>query len=237
MRNVKPRPARPRSRPATEKEPFDIQEAIRRLREAVCPYPKAALFELAAEGHDTLFEQLVACIISIRTRDETTLPVARGLFARARTPAEMAALSVGEIDDLIHACTFHEPKAAQIRAIAVRAAEEFGGALPCDRDVLLSFRGVGPKCANLALGIACGEACIGVDVHVHRVTNRWGYVESASPEKTMAALQDKLPRQYWIEINALLVPFGKHICTGVAPKCSTCPLLSMCRQVGVTSHR
>jgi endonuclease-3 len=103
--------------------------------------------------------------------------------------------------------------------------------------VLLSFHGVGPKCANLTLGIACGLPLIGVDIHVHRVTNRWGYVETATPEKTMAALQEELPPPYWIEINALLVPFGKHVCTGTRPKCSTCPLLAMCRQVGVTSHR
>src|SRR4051812_36872280 len=93
------------------KQPFDIEAAIPLLREVVAPYPKAALFELAAEGHDSVFELLVACILSIRPRDETTLPPARRLFARARTPAEVAALSVGEIDRLIGACTFHEPKA------------------------------------------------------------------------------------------------------------------------------
>jgi endonuclease-3 len=102
--------------------------------------------------------------------------------------------------------------------------------------VLLSLKGVGPKCANLTLGIACDEPCIGVDVHVHRVTNRWGYVSAKTPEKTMEQLHAKLPRHYRVEINALLVPFGKHICTGDRPKCSSCPLLSMCRQVGVTSH-
>ncbi len=90
---------------------------------------------------------------------------------------------------------------------------------------------------NLAAGIACGQTMIGVDIHVHRVTNRWGYVQTTTPEKTMLALQERLPRDYWLEINALLVPFGKHICTGARPHCSTCPLLSMCRQVGVTSPR
>jgi endonuclease III len=223
--------------PVPGKQPFDIDEAVRRLREAVAPYPKAALFELAAEGHDSVFELLVACILSIRTLDETTLPVSRRLFARARTPAALAALPVEEIDRLIGACTFHEPKARTIRDIAQRAVDEHGGELPCDRDVLLGLHGVGPKCANLVMGIACGEPFIGVDVHVHRVTNRWGLVAASTPEKTMAALEEKLPRKYWVEINALLVPFGKHVCTGVAPKCSTCPLLAMCQQVGVTSHR
>jgi endonuclease-3 len=221
----------------TRKRPFDIEEAMRRLRRAVAPYPKAALFELAAEGHTSVFEILVACIISIRTRDETTLPVARGLFAQTPTAEAVAALSVEQIDRLIGACTFHKPKARTIRDIARTTVTDHGGRLPCDLEVLLSLHGVGPKCAHLALGIACNLPLIGVDIHVHRVTNRWGYVQAATPEKTMAALQEKLPQPFWIEINALLVPFGKHICTRTRPHCSTCPLLDMCRQVGVTKHR
>ena len=219
------------------KKPFQIDEAVRLIREAIRPWPKAAMFELAEERFNSPFEQLIACIISIRTYDEVSLPTARKLFARARTPADISQLEVAEIDALIRECSFHERKAPQIRAIALRVLEEYGGTLPCDREVLLSFDGVGPKCANLALGIACGEPFISVDVHVHRVTNRWGYVSASTPERTMAALEAKLPRRYWIEINRLLVPFGKHICTGSLPRCSTCPVLDMCQQVGVTTHR
>jgi endonuclease-3 len=236
MASSKPGGSR-RNDATAQKQPFDVEVAVERLREAVRPYPKAALFELSAEGHSSLFEILVACIISIRTRDEVTLPVARQLFARARTPAAMVKLSPDEIDALIGACTFHEPKAKQIHEIARQTVAEHDGTLPCDAEVLMSFRGVGPKCANLALGIVCNLPLIGVDVHVHRVTNRWGLVHETTPEKTMAALQQKLPQRYWVEINALLVPFGKHLCTGPAPHCSTCPLLAMCRQVGVTEHR
>ena len=220
-----------------EKHPFDIDTAIRRIRGAVAPFPKAAMFELAEDGFNSTFEQLVACIISIRTYDEVMLPTARRLFERARTPKEMAALSPQEIDAIIHPATFHEQKAYNIQAIAERVAGEYGGQLPCEAEVLLSFKGVGPKCANLVLGIACGQPYIGVDIHVHRVTNRWGYVATKTPEKTMLALMEKLPRRYWIEINRLLVPFGKHICTGTRPKCSTCPVLEMCQQVGVTNPR
>lgn len=219
------------------KRPFDIEEAIPLLREAVAPYPKAALFELAADGHTSVFEILVACVISIRTYDEVTLPAARRLFAAARTPDAVAALSETDIDRLIDPATYHEPKARTIREIARRAVEEYGGKLPCDADALQTFHGVGPKCANLAVGITCGTPIVGVDVHVHRVTNRWGYVRTTTPEKTMAALHEQLPDAYRVEINALLVPFGKHVCTGVRPKCSTCPLRSMCKQVGVTEHR
>jgi len=219
-------PPATRPEPRTEKKrPFDIDVAMERLREAVSPLPKAAMFQLADEGFNSLFEQLVACIISIRTMEETTLPTARQVFAVARTPAEMARLNPDEIDRLIGACTFHEPKARQIHAIAQEVVERYGGTLPCDRDILVGFRGVGPKCAALALGIACGQEYIGVDIHVHRVTNRWGYVAARTPEATMAALEAVLPRAYWVEINRLLVPFGKYICTGPAPHCSTCPLL------------
>jgi hypothetical protein len=110
--------------------------------------------------------------------------------------------------------------------------------LAADRDVLLSFHGVGPKCANLALGIAVGKPFgVPVDIHVHRITNRWGYVATTNPERTMLALEKMLPPCYWIEINERLVPFGKFICTAARPKCSTCLLLSMCRQVGVVNPR
>lgn len=219
------------------KKPFDIDRALKLISDAVQPWPKAAMFELAEGGFNSPFEQLAACIISIRTYDEVSLPTARKLFTRARTPAQMIKLTPEEIDNLIHACTFHERKAAQIHAIAQRVFDEFDGKLPCDSETLLSFSGVGPKCANLVLGIACGQPYISVDIHVHRVTNRWGYVKATVPEKTMLALEAKLPRAHWIDINRLLVPFGKHICTGTLPKCSTCPVLDMCQQVGVKAHR
>ena len=219
------------------KIPFDIHLALREIEAAIAPFRKAALFELAENGYNSAFEQLVACIISIRTFDETSLPVALKLFAEARTPRQMAQLSPERIDQLIGACTFHEPKSRQIHAIAVRVEAEFEGELPCDLDTLLSFRGVGIKCANLVRGIACNEPSIGVDIHVHRVANRWGYIQTKTPEASVPALEAKLPRQHWIEINRLLVPFGKHICTGNLPKCSTCPVLAMCRQVGVERHR
>jgi endonuclease-3 len=208
-----------------------------RVAQAVAPFPKAALFELAEEGFRSPFEQLVACIISIRTRDEVTLRLAQRVFEHARTPMKLLQFSPGEIDEWIGASTFHEAKAQQLHVIAQRIMLEYDGQLPCDAQVLLSFRGVGVKCANLVLGIACDYPGISVDVHVHRVTNRWGYIQTTTPDKSMVALTAKLPRRYWVEINRLLVPFGKHICTGHQPHCSTCPVLDMCQQVGVKSWR
>jgi len=220
-----------------DKRPIDIDLMMERIREAVKPYPKAAMFELRDDGYATPFEQLVACILSIRTRDEVSVVAARRLFEVARTPDAIAALSPDEIDARIPDVTFHERKAVQIREIAISVRDEHGGELPCDPEVMQSFGGVGPKCANLALGIACDQQRISVDIHVHRVTNRWGYVATKTPEQTMVALEQVLPERYWVEINERLVPFGKHICTGTRPRCSTCPVLDMCRQVGITSHR
>lgn len=219
------------------KREFNIDEALAGIEDAVQPWPKAALFELAELGFQSPFEQLVACMISIRTRDETTLPVAQRLFQKARTPAQMLALSPDDIDACITASSFHQAKARQIHEIARRVVDDHGGELPCDDDLLQSLPGVGPKCAHLVLGIACGQGHISVDVHVHRVTNRWGYVRTTTPEATMAALEAVLPERHWIDINRLLVPFGKHICTGKLPRCSTCPVLDMCQQIGVDRSR
>jgi endonuclease III len=217
--------------------PFDIDLAMQRVREAVRPFPRAMLFQLYEEGHRSPFEVLVACLISVRTRDETSLTMARQLFARARTPADVAALDINEIDGLISRCAFHLVKSEQIRTLAELLVSEHDGQLPCSFETMTSFPGIGPKCASLALGIACNQPRIGVDIHVHRITNRWGYVASANPEATRAVLEKTLPQPYWVEINALLVPFGKHICTPIGPKCSICPLLDMCARKDVSSSR
>lgn len=234
---ARPNPVARAPRQNPPKRRFDIHTVLRRIREAVVEHADAAMFDLAERGFKTVFQQLVACIVSIRTRDEVSLPIAIRLLEQAPTPEKMARLSPTQIDTLIRESSFHEAKAVQIRDIARRAVAEFGGELPCDFDVLTSFHGVGPKCANLTMGVACGADRISVDIHVHRVTNRWGYVATTSPEATMRALEQVLPREYWIEVNRLLVPFGKHICTGQLPKCSTCPVLEYCGQVGVVRHR
>ncbi|NJN88688.1 MAG: endonuclease III [Leptolyngbyaceae cyanobacterium SL_7_1] len=218
-------------------ESFDITVVLDRIRAAVRPFPKAAMFALADLGYTSPFEQLISCMISIRTYDEVSLPISQRLFDQARTPAAMVQLTPNDIAHLIQECTYPESKAKQIWEIADRILREHNGELPCDYDLLTSFTGVGPKCANLALGIACGQPRISVDVHVHRVSNRWGYVQTRTPEKTLVALEKTLPQAHWITINELLVPFGKHICTGNLPRCSTCPVLEMCEQIGVKNHR
>jgi endonuclease-3 len=220
-----------------KKKPFDIDLVFRRLRRAVAKVPRAAMFELRDRGHGTPFEQLVGSLISARTRDETTLPASLRLFAQASTPEAMAALDEATIEKLLEGVTFASAKARDIRALSRQIVEEHGGVVPDTLEGLTSFRGVGPKIAALTLAVGFGRPAIAVDVHVHRITNRWGYVQTSTPEKTAEALAQKLPEKYWVEINELLVPFGKTICTGVRPRCSSCPLLDVCKQVGVVNPR
>jgi endonuclease-3 len=219
------------------REPFDIDEVFRRLRKAVAGVPRAAMFDLHDRGYASPFEQLVGSLISARTRDETTIEVCLRLFAVARTPGAIAALDETTLARLLRGASFPEPKARDLIALSRRIVEEHGGVVPDTLEGLVAFHGVGPKIAALTLAVGFGRAAIAVDIHVHRVANRWGYVATSNPEQTLAALAARLPERYWIEINERLVPFGKSICTGIRPRCSTCPLLSMCRQVGVTAHR
>ncbi len=216
---------------------FALQDALDRVRSVVQALPPAALFQLAEEGYRSPFELLVACMISVRTRDEVTVPTARRLFARARTPQEFAALDPNELARLLRPASFAAVKAQNLMVIARRLLVEQNDTLLCNEEFLRSLPGVGPKCTNLVLGIACGIPRVAVDVHVHRIVNRWGYVRTRTPEQTMQALEQKLPQQYWVELNRLLVPFGKHVCTGIAPRCSICVLADLCPHLGVTHHR
>lgn len=219
------------------KKPFDLDRMLILIEEAVKPFPKAAMFELYERGYTTLFEQLISCVISIRTLDETTIPVSLRLFEKATTPQQILQLSDAALEKLLYGSTFPGQKAQTIMAVAKAAVETYGGQLPADFEKLTDIKGIGPKCANLALGVANKINAISVDIHVHRVVNRWGFVQTATPEKTLLALEKAVPPKKWIDINRLLMPYGKHICTGNLPHCSTCPVLAYCQQIGVTKHR
>lgn len=219
------------------KRPFEVSPVLKKIEAAVAPFPKAAMFELFERGYNSLFEQLISCIISIRTLDETTIPVSLRLFEAARTPHQLLKLSPQQLENILYGSTFPGQKATTMLGIAKVAVEKYNAALPADFAALTALKGVGPKCANLALGVSGGIAGISVDIHVHRVVNRWGFVQTKTPEQTLAQLEKKVPESKWIDINRLLMPFGKHICTGPLPHCSTCPVLEYCQQVGVTKHR
>lgn len=179
------------------------------------------------------FDVLVATLLSLRTKDETTGPAAERLLEAAPDPAALAAMPAKRIERLIFPVGFYHRKAMQLRAICRILVERHGGRVPGDMDALLALPGVGRKTANLVLSVGYGIPAICVDTHVHRITNRWGYVSTRHPDETEAALRAKLPRRHWLTINRLLVLFGKSVCRPVSPRCSTCPLSARCPRIGV----
>ena len=209
---------------------------IRRLRRTRPAWNPTALAEVAAGTGDP-FRVLVACILSLRTQDTTTGPAAARLFAVAATPATLLQLPASRIAKLIYPVGFYRTKARVILGICRDLLARFGGRVPDTIDELLTLNGVGRKTANLVVTMGFNKPGICVDTHVHRISNRLGYVRTRTPEETEMALRQRLPRRYWIGYNDLLVAFGQNVCAPISPRCSTCPVSARCRRVGVTSSR
>ncbi len=209
---------------------------IKLLRRRVFGSELPSVSMIAAEKRDP-FRVLVSTIISLRTKDEVTAPASRRLFALADTPKAMLALSEKTIAETIFPAGFYRTKARQIRCCAAIIETEHDGAVPDSKDALLALPGVGLKTANLTLNLGFGIDAICVDTHVHRISNRLGWVRSKTPDETERELSRLLPRRYWIEINSLLVTYGKSVCTPLSPRCSTCPLEEECPKRDVTRTR
>jgi endonuclease-3 len=183
------------------------------------------------------YEILVACILSLRTKDETTAASSKRLFRLARTPKGMVKLDEQGIADAIYPAGFYRTKAKTIRELSQRLLDEFGGRVPNTIDGLLSLKGVGRKTANLVLASGFGKPAICVDTHVHRIPNRWGLIKTKNPHDTESALMEIIPQRYWKEINPTLVPFGQFICSPISPRCSQCSIEQYCKKVGVGRSR
>jgi endonuclease-3 len=183
------------------------------------------------------FRTLISCILSLRTKDETTAAASRRLFERAHTPETILRIPARELERIIFPVGFYRTKAKVIRGICADLIAKFGGQVPGEIDALLTLKGVGRKTANLVVTEAFHKPGICVDTHVHRISNRWGLVKTATPEKTEMALRRVLPRRYWIEYNSLLVAFGQTICHPTSPWCSRCPLERQCPRIGVKRSR
>ncbi len=192
--------------------------------------------EVAAERRDP-FRVLIACLLSLRTKDETTGPAAARLFALADTPEAMRRLPAKRIERAIFPVGFYRTKARVLLGVCRDLLERFGGQVPDDIDRLLTLKGVGRKTANLVVTQGFNKPGICVDIHVHRISNRLGYVKTKNPTETETALRKRLPRRYWIGYNDLLVSFGQNICHPVSPRCSQCPVRPRCARVGVTRWR
>lgn len=180
---------------------------------------------------------LISTIMSLRTKDETTAPASRRLFRLASTPDQMIKLTTEEIEELIYPVGFYRNKASQILELSHRLINEFDSKVPDDLDALLSFRGVGRKTANLVLSVGFDKPAICVDIHVHRISNRLGFVKTKTPDETELQLMKKLPKSEWNRINDLLVAFGQTICKPVSPFCSQCKISHLCEKKGVAKSR
>lgn len=183
------------------------------------------------------FATLISCLLSLRTKDQTTQAASERLFRLAETPQAMVRLPIKKIEKAIFPVSFYHTKAKTLRGICRTLIDAFGGKVPDDLDTLLTLKGVGRKTANLVITLAFSKDGICVDTHVHRISNRWGYVKTKTPEQTEMALRGKLPRRYWQIYNDLLVAFGQNLCQPTSPWCSRCPLAALCPRIGVKYSR
>jgi len=217
-------------------DPFPIDAVMATLRATMPQFQQPLIDQMGVEGA-TPFRVLIATILSLRTKDTLTAVVAPRLFAAADTPEAMLALGEERIAELIYPVGFYRNKARSIVQICRVLIERYHGAVPADLDALLALPGVGRKTANLVLTAGFGLPGICVDTHVHRICNRWGYVQTREPDATELALRAKLPPEHWMAINGLLVTLGQNICLPVSPRCSVCPVAAACARVGVTRSR
>jgi endonuclease III len=214
----------------------DIHAVIRILRRQV-PKWETPIVTLMAETYRSPFRVLISCILSLRTQDSTTAKASHRLFALADSAEAMMKLTAKKIEQTIFPVGFYRTKAKIIRDICRILVQNYSSKVPDEIDELLKLKGVGRKTANLVVTLGYQKPGICVDTHVHRISNRWGYIKTTTPEKTEFALREKLPRQYWIEYNDLLVSFGQHLCRPISPLCSQCPIEKYCAKIGVTISR
>lgn len=214
----------------------DIHQVIPILREAAKAWTPALVDDKGGKEWDP-YQILIATILSLRTKDTLTAVVAPRLFELADNPDDMVKYSAEKIAEVIYPVGFYRNKSKSILNISHKLIDEYDGQVPDDLDELLKLPGVGRKTANLVITAGFNKPGICVDIHVHRISNRWGYIETKTPEKTEFLLREKLPQEYWIEYNGLLVSMGQNLCAPISPWCSKCPVDEFCDRVGVTRSR
>lgn len=215
---------------------FHIDEAMQLLETAVKAWETPAV-TIVSQRDGSPFKVLVSCILSLRTKDTTTGPASLRLFNIADTPEKMQNLDIEVIKKAIYPVGFYHTKAAQIIEISRQLVENYNGRVPDSIEELLLFKGVGRKTANLVVTLGYGKPGICVDVHVHRICNRWGYVRTLTPDETEFRLREILPEKYWLRINDLLVTYGQNLCKPISPLCSCCTLRHLCERNNVIKNR
>ncbi len=214
----------------------DIHKIVEILRREVRDLEVPIVTEISRKRRDP-FDVLVSTVLSLRTKDQVTREASRRLLSVAGSPLQLTSLPEEEISKLIFPVGFYKTKARTLKQLGRDLLDNYGGKVPDDLDELLKIKGVGRKTANLVVTLGFGKPGICVDTHVHRVSNRLGYVSTKTPEQTETALRHKLPKEYWIEYNDLLVTWGQNVCRPISPFCSKCTIEPYCQQVGVAKHR
>lgn len=214
----------------------EIHEVITILRECARQWQPGLVDDMARSERNP-YHVLIATILSLRTKDTLTAVVAPRLFSVADNPYDMVRQTPEKIAETIYPVGFYRTKAKNIIDVSQKLIDEYEGRVPADLDALLKLPGVGRKTANLVLTAGYNLPGICVDTHVHRISNRWGYVQTKTPEETEFALRAKLPPEYWIEYNGLLVSMGQTLCHPTSPWCSKCPVIQFCERIGVTRSR
>ena len=207
---------------------MSIDEIVAALKSA--KQPQSDFVKLMDSFRDP-FIVLIACILSLRTNDRTTYPATLRMLELGRTPEDFSNLDPKVLEKAIYPVGFYANKAKQIIELSRELVEKYDSKVPCDIDELCKFKGVGRKTANLVLSEGFQVPAICVDVHVHRISNRLGYVKTKNPEETEFALREKLPEKYWLDINSLLVTHGQNVCKPINPKCDICPINKYCKKV------
>ena len=213
-----------------------IETIVTILQKELAQYKEPAMETLIQEKASP-FQVLIGTILSLRTKDTTTLPTSRELFKHAKTPEEMLKLSTEEIQKIIYPVGFYRRKSETIHKISRNIIEKHDGSVPDTLEELLKLPGVGRKTANLVLAVGFGKPGLAVDTHVHRISNRLGLVKTKNAEKTEFALREIIPITLWSLWNPLLVTHGQNICTPISPKCSICPISTYCHRIGVEKSR
>jgi endonuclease-3 len=214
----------------------DIHEIVEKLRKEYKKF-KTPIVTQYADVKKSPFHVLISCVLSLRTKDETTAKASKRLFSVADTPNQILSLSREKIEELIYPVGFYHTKAENLLKISRDLIDKYKSKVPDTIDELLTLKGVGRKTANLVVTLGFNKKGICVDTHVHRIMNRLGYISTKTPEKTEYALRDKLPEKYWIEINDLLVAYGQNICKPISPFCSKCVIYDYCDRIGVEKSR
>ena len=214
----------------------DIDIVLRLVKKACGQWPVPLLERLVQSGADP-FKILIACVLSLRTRDLTTEEASTRLFALAADSFSMATLSVKKIEKAIYPVGFYRTKAKQIGEISTQICHRFQGKVPDTIEDLVQLPGVGRKTANLVRTVGYGKSGICVDIHVHRICKRFGYVATKHPDDTEYVLRGKLPKKHWITLNRLLVSFGQYQCKPISPHCSSCLISRYCQRSGVSAFR